>query len=89
MKLTTKSYGLEISWTLGSCTSEGGYDDDNEYVEQCCLSPGSYNLKCKDSAGDGWQGGYIEVDGAIYCGSFTSGSEDTIEMKIQGSGNHS
>ena len=83
VKLTTGSYGSDISWTLDSCQSNGGYGDYNEYTQQCCLEPGSYSLECKDSWGDGWNGGYIELDGVKYCDGFTSGTEETHEITIR------
>jgi len=83
VKLTTVSYGSEISWSLGSCQGNGGYGNNGEYTEQCCLEPGNYNLECKDSYGDGWHGGYIEVNGKKYCESFSSGSEKNIQIIIE------
>ena len=88
VKLTTVSFGKEISWTLDSCESNGGYGNNGEYTQQCCLSPGSYNLECKDSFGDGWNGGYIEVGGIKYCDSFTSGNEETSEIIVQAGGKY-
>ena len=88
VKLTTANYGDEISWTLGSCESDGSYGNDGEYTQQCCLMPGRYNLACKDSYGDGWHSGYIEVDGIKYCESFTSGSEETNEVIVQDGGKY-
>jgi len=83
VKLTTANYGEEISWTLGSCESDGSYGNDEEYWQKCCLKPGSYFLACKDNYGDGWHGGYIEVDGIKYCESFTSGDKETNEIIVQ------
>ena len=82
VKLTTVNYGSEISWSLGSCQSNGGYGNNAEYTEQCCLTPGNYNLECKDSYGDGWNGGYIEVKGEKYCESFSTGGEETVPIII-------
>ena len=56
--------------------------------EQCCLEPGNYNLECKDSYGDGWNGGYIEVNGEKYCESFSTGSEETSQIIIEGNGKY-
>ena len=89
VKLTTTIYGSEISWSLGSCESDGrSYGNNGEYTQQCCLMPGRYNLACKDSYGDGWQGGYIEVDGIKYCESFTSGIDDTSVIIVQDGGKY-
>merc|ERR1712110_401638 len=84
VKLTTVNHGSEISWRLGSCQSNGGYGNNAEYTEQCCLTPGNYNLECKDSYGDGWNGGYIEVKGEKYCESFSIGREETVPIVIEG-----
>ena len=84
MKLTTKAHASEISWSLGSCSSNRSYSDNQKYTQQCCLGFGSYGLQCKDSYGDGWEGGYIEVDGIIHCDNFYSGSVQTIAIMRQG-----
>merc|ERR1739845_314646 len=83
VKLSTAKYGHEISWNLGSCKNNRKYDDDAKYTQQCCLGPGSYSLRCKDSYGDGWNGAYIEVDGKKYCESFTAGREETSQITLQ------
>ena len=88
MKLTTVKWGNEISWTLGSCESEGGYGNNVEYTQKCCLGPGNYSLECKDSYGDGWHNGYIEVSGVKYCESFTSGYEETSQIVVQDGGKY-
>ena len=86
VKLSTADYGEEISWNIGSCQSNAVYDDNAEYTQRCCLKPGTYNLECRDSAGDGWNGGYIEVNGNKYCDSFTSASDETSEIFIESTG---
>ena len=83
VELTTASYGAENSWSLGSCSSAQTYGDDNDYIEQCCLVPGSYTLTCMDSYGDGWHGGFIVIQGQTYCEYFNSGSSATEEVIIQ------
>ena len=83
VKLTTVRFGSEISWNLKpsitaikepSCQSNGGYGNNAEYTEQCCLEPGEYIFVCKDSHGDGWHGAYIEVNGEKYCESYNYGT---------------
>ena len=32
-------------------------------------------VTCKDEWGDGWHGGFLEINGNTYCGDFVSGSE--------------
>ena len=73
----------DISWTLGSCSSERSYDptDDGEYKQECCLATGTHDLLCKESTGIGWtfsgnsteeiESGYIEVGVTRYCENFT------------------
>ena len=84
VKTTTKSYGDEISWLIGSCASNNGYGNNQEYTQQCCLPFGTYILKCKDSYGDGWHGGFVEMEDTKYCDSFFSGSLATSEITMQG-----
>ena len=82
VSLTTYDYGDENSWTLAHCSSDESYGNYQEYSNQCCLTPGTYTLECKDSYGDGWHGGYIKVDGVKYCESYNDGSVMTSEIII-------
>ena len=75
--LTTKEYGYEIQWSLSeNCSSEytyddyydgNGYDDNQDHVKNCCLPDGTYNLVCTDHSGDGWNGGYLTINGTRFC----------------------
>ena len=67
IKTITSNGGNENSWTLGSCSSNKTYDNHNQYEEECCLPHGKYELSCNDSNGDGWEGGYIQINGTSYC----------------------
>ena len=80
MSHTTKSYGKENSWTLGECSSTAVHANSETYEEECCLPPGEYTLECKDTYGDGWNGGYITINGEDYCKTFTSGHSTTREI---------
>jgi len=71
--IVTADDGLENSWTLSGCTG-GPYNSNSNYVENCCVSPGVYSLSCIDEKGDGWQGGYLEINGERYCDDFYSGT---------------
>ena len=84
VKLTTKVHGSEISWTLGTCSSDTSYGNNQEYVQRCCLAHGSHYLQCLDSYGDGWTGGYIEVAGTSYCDTFSSGRSMSTLINLQG-----
>ena len=79
IKLVTKRWGNEISWTFGDCSSSQEYGNHNIYTEECCQKAGSYPITCKDSYGDGWHGGYLEIEGTKYCKDFTAGGERTEE----------
>ena len=80
--MTTKEYGNENSWSLGTCLSNQAYDDNLEYTEECCLDAGVYTLKCKDEFADGWSGGFMDIQGKQYCENFSDGSEEVIQVTI-------
>ena len=80
--MTTKRYGYENSWTLGTCTKGIDYENHQTYTESCCLNPGSYQLTCDDSYGDGWHEGFIEIDGKRYCESFNTGHQQVHTIHI-------
>ena len=92
VSLTTKAYAYEVSWSLGSCASLYNtntglqYTDNKVFSEQCCLSAGEYTLECKDSYGDGWDGGFVEIQGTRYCDKFLSGFSTTTPITITGNG---
>ena len=89
VKLTTKKSANDISWSVGSCKSagkgyphrcsaNGGYLDNQEFVEHCCLQQGVYNVSCYDCTGDSWgEGAYLEINGKRYCENFSGNSFDT------------
>ena len=81
----------DISWTLGTCSSDRSYSTEGgEYEQQCCLAIGTYDLLCMESTGIGWNfggessevitKGYIEVGVTRYCENFTEASSSTFAM---------
>ena len=90
IKLTTKDGASEISWSLGTACEMpvGSYEDDKEYTKTCTVLPGEYTLTCKDSGEDGWQGGFIEIQGTQYCRGFQSGFQETVQVTITPIGMH-
>ena len=82
VKLTTKLYGSENSWSLGDCSGDQRYSNNAEHIKVCCLNYGVNNLKCQDAYGDGWHGGFIEVQGTQYCEKFNSGTMRNIQLTI-------
>eukprot|EP00494_Astrolonche_serrata_P030180 UN30447 len=60
-------------WTIGTDTGfvhcQGGPYVDGYQHEKCCLPQESnYTLTCQDTYGDGWDSGWIIVNGINYCG---------------------
>ena len=76
--------GNDNTWKLGTCSSSKTYESLKEYSEQCCLTPGTYTLECQDSYGDGWNGGFIEIQGSNYCKGFLDGSSENAIITIEG-----
>ena len=77
IKVVTKAHGKENSWTFGRCKTLLQYASNQTYTMKCCLTKGEHNLTCKDRYGDGWHGGYLEIQGKKYCENFKWGSEKT------------
>ena len=84
LKIVTKDWGYENSWTFGDCSSSEVYNDDQTYYQECCQTEGEYSLICEDKYGDGWHGGYIEVDGKKWCEDFTSGHAQEQSIVLRG-----
>ena len=55
----------------------GGYENHEEYTQECCLPEDqeSFLITCTDAFGDGWHGGYLEIDEEKYCDDFSKGNE--------------
>ena len=82
INLTTKKSGNDISWSVGNCKSagvgfpdqcsaNGGYLDNQHFVEHCCLEQGDYNISCFDCSGNSWgEGASLEINGVKYCEEF-------------------
>ena len=68
VKITTKYEGRNIRWTLGPCSSATEYEDFATYLERCCVPEGRNTLTCYNPVKEtGWNKGYIEIQGHIYC----------------------
>jgi len=86
----TKGFGHHNSWTFGNCKSDQAYKWYSTYIAKCCQPEGAYELACKDSAGDGWNGGYIEIEGNIeggytkYCENFRAGKFQNHNVTMSG-----
>ena len=84
INVVTQQYGNENSWSFGNCNSTQEYTDFNTAIEVCCQPAGTYELVCRDTYGDGWHGGYIEIGGISYCGDFADGHEENHEVVMPG-----
>ena len=82
LSLSTVSYGNEISWTLGTCSSNQVYGNGQTISHTCCLSGGKHSLTCSDSFGDGWNGGYITIENKEYCKDFLALNSMTVDVWI-------
>ena len=50
---------------------------DSLITKECVLQVGKlYKLHCKDSYGDGWHGGYVDIQGNRYCNNFCPDNSD-------------
>ena len=61
--------------------SRQAYGGFKVFKKKCCLSDGTYKLKCKDAWGDGWNGGFLEINGQKYCEDF-NGHEHEEDITI-------
>ena len=80
-----KAFPEEMSWSYGGCHGKDFEDfgkytykkDKNGkpivYKKQCWQPEGTHPVFCQDSYGDGWHGGYLEIDGKKYCEEFKKG----------------
>ena len=82
LKIETKVYAWENTWSLGTCGSNREYISNVDYTETCCLDAGQYRLRCNDNGQDGWHGGFIEIQGTRYCQDFTNGKEQVQTINI-------
>ena len=87
--ITTRKWGHENSWTLGTCASDDlGYQKNQVYTEECCLAAGKHTLTCDDTYKDGWHGGFIAIQGEEYCKDFFDGHVQKQDIEIIFSGSH-
>ena len=78
------TYNIEETsgWKDAVCKSKRSYGDSSDYEEECCLVPGEYILNCGTLYGEGWNGGYVEIDGTRYCEDFTSGWRKLVTVNF-------
>jgi len=91
--LKTEMLPEKIAWSIqlknGTevCKSAPKYSTWYEMLVlgDCCLPTGNYILKCQDTYGEGWAGGYIQMQKTKYCGNYTwdGGNEFVTDVIIQ------
>ena len=60
-----------LAFNNTSCASYEANPKDGSTAETvCCLPAGSHTLSCVSGFEDGWEGGYLEIDGNRYCQTF-------------------
>ena len=82
MSHTSKKFGKENSWSLGTCSNKSPHVSHTTAEATCCLTPGNYTLECKDTFGDGWHGGYVTIEGAKFCEGFNKGKVEYHDITI-------
>merc|ERR550539_289683 len=72
VSLHTVKYADEISWDIRDskgnffCHSDSYHESPFIYEKRCCVPPGAI-ITCKDSYGDAWHGGFLQIDRFKYC----------------------
>ena len=84
----TYNYGKTFSISSGVKNTGVGnrslqYRSENMYMHRCCLSPGIYNLICKNEKHPfGWGNASVEIFGQHYCDDFV-GNMVVRKVKIK------
>ena len=68
-----------------SLTGTAKFTSFETTTDECCQNPGTYELTCNCSYGDGWHGGYVEIQGKKYCEGFSGGYVKKEQVTITGS----
>ena len=50
-----------------SCSNTKKYNDNSTYIETCCARSFKNTLRCIDGGNNGWEGGYLTINGKMYC----------------------
>ena len=88
------------NWEIGSCygpkriydeqtkSFSDQYEANKTYIDNCCLTPGVYTLRCMNLEGPyGWGKSFLEIQGQRYCDDFV-GSKGLRRIDIKGTSNH-
>jgi hypothetical protein len=85
--MTVTEWGSEITWDLDGGDTQGPYSDSAaQHVKALCLTKGSHTVNMRDSYGDGWHGGKLEIktsaDGAVLMNEGLGSSESSKAVSI-------
>ena len=90
MFVIAKSWGSEIRYEVVNkdkktvCSGGPFSSNSDNVITDCQMTAGDYSVKCIDTYGDGWHGGYIAIEGVEdqkLCQTFTSGHLKVEEFK--------
>jgi len=84
----TKSWAHEIQWNIKgastnvTCRNKEEFENNQVKTIMCCLPTleNEFKITCKDTYGDGWHLGHLEIMGKRYCENFTHGHEFSAVM---------
>ena len=72
------------SWTFGTCKLTRTLYTRDPHSDSCCLVAGKHQLTCDNSAGGGWDGGFLRIGGNLYCNDFVIGYQQQVDIDIPG-----
>ena len=76
--IVMKDWASENSWRIGeklSCSGSGYQSRVIYRSDTCCLEFGQHELVCEDEYGDGWDGGFLQINGVKFCEHFLGKNE--------------
>ena len=61
-----------------SCSNSKTYTDNRREIETCCARTYKSTLKCSDQGKNGWNNGYLTINGKPYCQNWSGNPEEQI-----------
>ena len=63
-------WGFDKTNCIGDGTEYNDAKPGSTISKTCCLEPAVHKLNCIAANYEGWNGGYVRIDGQNYCDSF-------------------
>ena len=88
VSITTVYWASEVKFEIlddaGKVVCSGGPYPDNgkTYPIDGCTLPQKITIKCIDTCGDGWHGGYIQIGEKKYCEDFRTGLLKVVPLEL-------